>query len=105
MRALRAADASWHVEAARLGKECLEKLGEETFDAVLLDYRLPDMSGLDVLAGIRKSSKVPVIMMTAQGSEEVAIRALEGGASAYIVKNADFGRRLAYEVKEWLDAR
>jgi DNA-binding response OmpR family regulator len=104
MRALKAGDASWRVEPVRLGKECLDKLAEESFDVVLLDYRLPDMTGLDVLRALRVTHKLPVIVMSAQGSEEVAMRALDAGASAYIVKNADFGRRLAFEVKEWLDA-
>jgi DNA-binding response OmpR family regulator len=104
MRALRQ-DPTWKVEAARLGKECLDKMGEEAYDMVLLDYRLPDMSGLDVLKRLRKTSKVPVIMMTSQGSEEVAIQALNEGATAYLVKNSDFGRRLAFEIREWLAQR
>lgn len=101
MRALRN-EPTWHVVSARLGKEGLDKLAEGKFDLVLLDYRLPDMSGLDVLRKLREKTKIPVIMMTSQGSEEVAMKALEEGASAYLVKNHDFGRRLAYEIKEWL---
>jgi DNA-binding response OmpR family regulator len=104
MRALRQ-DPSWKVEAARLGKECLDRMADEGFDIVLLDYRLPDMSGLEVLRRLRKTSKAPVILMTAQGSEEVAIQALNEGATAYLVKNHDFGRRLAFEIKEWLAQR
>lgn len=100
MRALRA-NAAWRVEPVRLGQEALDRLRDEAFDIVLLDYRLPDMSGLDVLRAARKTSKVPIILMTSQGSEEVALEALEQGASAYVVKSADFGRRLAYEVEEW----
>lgn len=103
MRALRA-ESSWRVETARLGKECLERVSEETFDLVLLDYRLPDMSGLDVLRNLRANSQVPVIMMTSQGSEEVAIQALKEGATAYLVKNHDFGRRLTFEIHEWVAA-
>lgn len=101
MRALRH-EPTWQVVSARLGKECLDKASESKFDLILLDYRLPDMTGLEVLSKLRESNKIPVIMMTSQGSEEVAMKALEAGASAYLVKNHDFGRRLAYEIKEWL---
>lgn len=99
-------EAAWKVETSRLGEDALERAAEETFDLVLLDYRLPDMSGLDVLRALRAKGKEPaVILMTSQGSEEVAIEALKLGASAYVVKNNEFGRRLVYEVKEWLSAR
>lgn len=104
MRALRQA-GPWRVEPVRLGKEALDKLRDEAFDLVLLDYRLPDMSGIDVLRALRKSSKAAVILMTSQGSEEVAIQALQEGAAAYVVKSHDFGKRLAYEVQEWMAER
>ena len=100
MRALRA-EPSWKVEAVRLGKEGLDRAGEEAFDIILLDYRLPDMSGLDVLKALRRTTKAPILLMTSQGSEEVAIQALNEGATGYLVKNSDFGRRLAFEVREF----
>lgn len=104
-RALRQ-EPSWRIDTARLGEEALERAAEDVFDLVLLDYRLPDMTGLDVLRALRAKGKEPsVILMTSQGSEEVAIEALKLGASAYVVKNTEFGRRLVYEVKEWLATR
>jgi len=103
--ALRALRAEARVEAARLGGEALDRAGEERFDLVLLDYRLPDMSGLEVLAKLKARKDPPaVILMSAQGSEEVAMQALKAGAAGYVVKNADFGKRLAYEVREWIAA-
>ena len=105
LRALKA-DAAWSVEAARLGSEALEKAREEPFDVVLLDYRLPDMTGLEVLQQLRAHAPdTAVFLMTSQGSEEVAIEALKQGAVGYVVKNADFGKRLAYEVREWAATR
>ena len=105
LRALKA-EPAWKVEAVRLGAECVDRARDEAFDLVLLDYRLPDVSGLDVLRRLRALPRPPpVILMTSQGSEEVAMRALELGATAYVVKNADFGKRLAYEVREWAAAR
>lgn len=104
-RALRQ-ESTWRVDTARLGEEAIERAAEETYDLVLLDYRLPDLSGLDVLRALRAKHKaLPVILMTSQGSEEVAIQALQLGASAYVVKNTDFGKRLVYEVREWLATR
>ena len=99
-------EPTWRIDSARLGEEALDRLGDETYDLVLLDYRLPDMSGLDVLKHLQAKGKAPaVILMTSQGSEEVAIQALKLGASAYVVKNTEFGRRLVYEVKEWLASK
>lgn len=100
MRALRT-EPTWKLEAVRLGKECLDRVAEESFDIILLDYRLPDMSGIDVLKALRKTTQAPVLLMTSQGSEEVAIQALKEGATGYLVKNSDFGRRLAFEVREF----
>src|SRR5438093_1622343 len=76
----RAVRGEARVDAARLGAEALERAAEERFDLVLPDYRLPDMTGLDVLAQLRARKDPPaVILMTAQGSEEVAIQALRSG--------------------------
>lgn len=104
LRSLREPD--WKVDTARLGEEALERLQEEAYDLVLLDYRLPDLSGLEVLRRIRERADGPaVLLMTSQGSEEVAIEALNAGAFTYVVKNAEFGKRVAYEIREWLAAR
>lgn len=105
VRALRA-EPALRIDTARLGREGIERAADEAYDLVLLDYRLPDMSGLDVLLALRKLANPPsVILMTSQGSEEVAIQALRAGAAAYVVKNAEFGRRVLYEVREWLAGR
>lgn len=105
MRALKA-EPAWKIDTVRLGHEAVERAAEEAYELVLLDYRLPDLTGLEVLQRLRKAHPtLAVILMTSQGSEEVAVQALEAGAAAYVVKGADFGRRLAYEVKEWISQR
>ncbi len=61
---------------------------ETPFDAILLDNGLPDMSGLDVLARLREAGVLaPIIIITGQGSEQIAVEALRRGASDYIVKS------------------
>lgn len=96
----------WKTEVVRLGKDCLTRTTDEAFDLVLLDYRLPDMTGIEVLQRLGERDERPaVIVMTSQGSEEVAMQALDLGAAGYVVKNQEFGRRLAYEVREWADSR
>ena len=86
-----------HVATARTGAEAMRLAcearqgngdGEESFDVILLDHVLPDMSGLDVLARLReRDNATPVILVTGQGSEAVAVEALRRGASDYIVKS------------------
>ncbi len=72
-------------------EEGLEKLGATAFDAVVLDYSLPKMSGLEVLAKIQQMpATVPVIMVTGQGDERIAVEAMRQGVYDYLVKTKDF---------------
>jgi two-component system, OmpR family, response regulator RegX3 len=66
--------------------EALEKAQGRAPDLVLLDIGLPDGSGLDVCRELRKQSEVPIIMLTARGSEADRVAGLELGADDYIVK-------------------
>jgi two-component system, OmpR family, response regulator RegX3 len=66
--------------------EALEMAGSKEPDLVLLDIGLPDGSGLDVCRELRKRGDVPVIMLTARGSEADRVAGLELGADDYVVK-------------------
>lgn len=69
------------------GAEALEVLGRERVAAVLTDMQMPEMNGLELVENVRANyPEVPVVLMTAFGSEELAIQALQSGASNYVPK-------------------
>jgi len=70
---------------------CLEKLEEITPDIIITDYLLPGMNGIEFLKVLkRKNNQIPVIMITGQGDETIAVYSMKLGAWDYIVKSADF---------------
>ena len=77
---------AWEIIGAEDGPEALELIERERPDVVLLDIGLPEMSGFDVLKGIRLFSDVPVIMLTVQDDELSKVRGLELGADDYVTK-------------------
>jgi DNA-binding NtrC family response regulator len=80
-------DRGYAIVRARSGSEALQKVETVAPDLVLLDYMMPGMSGLDVLRALRDSdSDVPVVMITAHGSIEVAVQAMKLGAIDFVVK-------------------
>jgi DNA-binding response OmpR family regulator len=77
----------YEIETATTGKEALEKAKSQHFDVVLLDLRLPDMQGTEVLAKSRKQLQQTVkIMITGFPSLESGVKALEEGVDGYLVK-------------------
>ena len=72
---------------AASGEEALEILGTETFDLVLLDWRMPTLSGIEVLKVMRgKGNETPVIMVTSEAGREQVLEAVSAGANSYIIK-------------------
>ena len=76
----------FRVEVARDGLEALAMFDAVQPDVILLDVMLPKMSGIDVCRQLRKRSQVPIIMVTAKGSEIDTVVGLEVGADDYITK-------------------
>jgi carbon storage regulator CsrA len=80
---------SYSFAEASSGQEGLDLCGTRRPDCVLLDYRLPDLDGLEFLAEMKKETSghaIPVIMLTGQGAEEIAVQAMKWGAVDYLVK-------------------
>ena len=70
---------------------CLEKLDEIMPDIIISDYLMPGMNGIEFLEALNRSNKqIPVIMITGQGDEAIAVQAMKLGAWDYLVKSADF---------------
>jgi two-component system response regulator RegX3 len=74
------------VTAVGDGAEALEQVAKRPFDLIVLDLNLPKISGEEVCRRVRDVSDVPIIMLTAKGSEAEKIAGLEIGADDYLVK-------------------
>jgi PAS domain S-box-containing protein len=87
------------------GPAALERLrapvAPSTHDVVLLDYRLPGLSGLDILKALsqERDLDLPVILVTGQGDEDVALQALKLGATGYVIKTPGYLYRLPVEIE------
>lgn len=77
----------FHVEFASNGLEALEHLEERTPLAVVTDLLMPEMDGLELVEEMRRRyASIPVILITAHGSEEIALKALMAGAADFVPK-------------------
>ena len=99
-RALRDAGVDAVVDERTDDASALAALRAEPYDCVLLDYNLPGATGLDVLARIRVAGlRVPVVVFTGQGDEELAVTLMKAGAADYLGKSALSADRLARSVR------
>jgi PAS domain S-box-containing protein len=88
-----------HLEAVNTAAEVLGHLGEggsDHYDVLMLDYQLPGANALELLRELRQvvKSDIPVVLVTGQGNEEIAVQALRLGATDYLVKTTDYLYRL-----------
>jgi len=75
------------VTSAGSGKEALEYISQKTFDIVITDIRMPDITGIDIIKTVKESTpETIVIMITAYASTETAVEAMKQGAYDYITK-------------------
>ena len=79
--------SGYEIDVAETGKEAMERAENNHFDLALVDIRLPDMDGTDLLAKLKKQLQHTVkIMITGFPSLETGVKALDEGADAYLVK-------------------
>src|SRR5437764_13808969 len=84
----------FRVTSARNGREALELATAGSFDAVLSDIYMPDINGLELVDALRAAHpNLPIVLMTAQGSVQVAVEAVSRGASDFIGKPFDVDRK------------
>jgi CheY-like chemotaxis protein/anti-sigma regulatory factor (Ser/Thr protein kinase) len=94
--------ADWQVTYAEDGRQGLAALERERLDLIVSDMQMPELNGLELVTEVRaRWPLVPVILMTAHGSEDVAIAALKKGAASYVPKR-DLARDLAETVEKVL---
>lgn len=79
-------EAGYEVNPAYDGQNALELASKDSYDLILLDVMLPKLTGLAVLHELRKTSNVPVIMLTAISDEYTQIASFDGMADDYVTK-------------------
>jgi DNA-binding NtrC family response regulator len=93
------------VDLAPNGGEGLRRIESQPYDLVLLDLMMPDISGMDVLAEVRRRDReTPIFMITAYGSVEAAVKALKLGANDYFSKPWD-NEKLIIEIDRMIARR
>jgi len=88
LRVLRTSLPLWgyEVRTAQGGAPALDEIAKEMPDLIILDLAMPGMSGLDVCRRVREYSSVPIIVLSAKGSEADKVAALDSGADDYVTK-------------------
>ena len=92
------------VDIASNGNDAIEMIKINTYEAILLDIKMPEMDGMEVLSFITKFSDVPVIMISGHGTIDTAVEAIKKGAYDFIVKPPDLNR-LIIAVKNAVDKK
>ncbi|MHB8162923.1 MAG: PAS domain S-box protein [Methanoregula sp.] len=86
----------FHIEIALSAKEALELPAIQSFDAIVSDYQMPDMNGIEFLKAVREQfGDVPFILFTGRGREGVVIDAINHGADFYLQKGGDVKSQFA----------
>jgi PAS domain S-box-containing protein len=86
----------FHIDIARSAQEALEKMLDISYDAIVSDYQMPEMDGIEFLKEIRsRSGDIPFILFTGRGREQIVIEAINNGADFYLQKGGDPGSQFA----------
>jgi two-component system, OmpR family, KDP operon response regulator KdpE len=97
LRAMRASlpASGYEVRTAQSGEGALDEIRKEMPDLIILDLVMPETTGLDVCRRVREFSSVPIIVLSAKGSEQDKIKALDLGADDYVTKPFSLNELLA----------
>jgi DNA-binding response OmpR family regulator len=79
-------DEGWTVEETASGEEAIDAFGREPADVVLIDIMLSGMDGFELCRSLRRSSDVPIVMVTARADTHDVVAGLEAGADDYLTK-------------------
>src|SRR5436189_2368021 len=79
-------DEGWEVAEAATGEDALQHFQSQPADVVLIDIMLPGIDGFEVCRSIRRSSDVPIVMVTARADTHDVVAGLEAGADDYLTK-------------------
>ncbi|MFQ5636413.1 MAG: response regulator [bacterium] len=94
------------IDFALSGRECIEKALNDSYDLVLLDYNLDDITGLDVIEQLRREKfKAPLVILIDEGQDEIAVQLLEKGASDYILKVRGYLTALPITIRNILERK
>ena len=92
------------IDTAQAGTEGLEKIDKTKFDLIILDYRMPGMSGLDFMNKLReKKIDIPVIMATGESDTRIAVEVMKVGAYDYVAKDEIFKGGISLVIKRTLE--
>ncbi|MBI4610388.1 MAG: response regulator [Candidatus Rokubacteria bacterium] len=88
------------------GQDALERLRAAPYDLFLLDYRMPDLSGIEILKALREERiRIPVVMITGRQDEEIAVQAFKLGVTDYLVKEEGYLTKLPSTIENVLAQR
>jgi len=103
-RILEKTGQAYRVDSAADAAEGIQKICRREYDVVLCDYRLPGLSGLELLKQIKENGKdLPFIIVTAAGNEHIAVEAMKNGAYDYVVKDAAYNTILPGVIRQALE--
>ena len=94
----------FEVDAAYTGGQAIDKLKMIKYDIVLLDYKLPDINGIDLLRKVRPLGlKIPIVFVSAMDDADLSFEAMKEGACDYIVKTFQYYNKLRERIFENLE--
>jgi DNA-binding response OmpR family regulator len=92
------------LDAAYNGGQAIGKLKTKQYDIVILDYKLPDINGIDLLKKVRPLGlKIPIVFVSAMDDADLSFEAMKEGACDYIVKTFQYYNKLRERILENLD--